>query len=251
MALPLKRLAGPIRAFGWRVGLLYMLDRLLRMVSPNLGLQVFELMVQPITAKGLLPPKLAAQLSLVEIGPDHPAVAEMPARADIKAHRFEQGARCLGALLKGKLIGYLWLSEGRYEEDQARCSYELEPAARSVFDFDLVVLPEYRMGIGFVGVWHVANQYLHERGIVHTFSRLTRFNLSSRRAHAHLGWQRVARAVFFQAWALELMVSDMAPYVAFSLSPQQRVRLKLRAPAAQVPAPTSPSTPPPSKEPSP
>jgi hypothetical protein len=33
-----------------------------------------------------------------------------------------------------------------------RCTYELADAQRSVFDFDLVVLPKHRMGIGFMAI---------------------------------------------------------------------------------------------------
>ena len=83
------------------------------------------------------------------------------------------------------------------------------------------------MGIGFMGIWHGANAYLHERGIQYTFSRLTRFNVASRRAHAHLGWRCVGRALFLQAWAVELMLVTIFPYIALTWRPAQRVRLRL------------------------
>lgn len=236
----LERLAGPFKEFGAGAGFLYVVDRLLRMLSPRLGLQVYEFMAQPIVAKPLLPPNLARSLSFREIGPGDPEVEQMPARPEIKASRYAQGATCLGAYRKGRLIGYLWWCQGRYDEDEVRCTYLLEPPERSVFDFDLYVLPEHRMGLGFVGIWHGANQVLRERGIVHTYSRLTRFNLASRRAHAHLGWKCVGRALFLKAWRVEAMASTVAPWVALTWSDGQRVSLRLSAPRphAAEPAPS-------------
>ena len=130
----LTRLASPFREFGWAAGTAYFIDRALRKLSPNLGLYVYEFMVQPIGGKPLLPPNLSRNLSFQEILKGDPAIADMPAREDIKARRFEQGARCLGAYRKGQLIGYLWYATGRYEEDEVRCDYVLVDNAASIFD---------------------------------------------------------------------------------------------------------------------
>jgi hypothetical protein len=223
---------------------------MLRRISPPLGLYVYELMVQPVTAKPMLPPNLVKNLVFVEIGPDHPDLALMPARPDIKASRFEQGASCLGAYRKGQLIGYIWFCRGRYEEDEVRCTFDLVDAERSVFDFDLYVMPEHRMGIGFMAIWHGANAYLHERGIRYTFSRLTRFNLASRRSHAHLGWKRVASAVFVKAWVVEIILASSFPYVGINASAARRIHLPLsprvlasaKSPASIGPSPGRPTS---------
>lgn len=222
-----RRFVGPFKEFGLGAGFLYVLDRVLRSLSPRLGLYVYELMVQPITGRAMLPGNLAKNLSFTEIGRGHPDVALMPAREDIKAQRFEQGARCLGVYRKGTLIGYLWFCFKRYEEDEVRCIYVLSEPETSVFDFDLYVMPEHRLGIGFMAIWHGANQFLHERGVRYTFSRLTRFNLASRRSHAHLGWKCLGRALFLQAWRVEMMLTTMSPYFGLTLSAGQRLQLDL------------------------
>jgi hypothetical protein len=222
-----RRLAGPLQEFGWAAGMLYLLDRLLRNLSPDLGLYVYELMVQPITGKPLLPANLVRNLAFAEIRPGDAHIDRMPVRPEILVSRFEQGARCLGVFRKEVLIGYLWFCFGQYEEDEVRCTYRLVVADQSVFDFDLYVFPEHRMGIGFMAIWHGANEYLHARGVRYTFSRLTRFNLASRRAHAHLGWKCTARAVFFKAWRLEVMFASAAPYLAATCSPARRISLRL------------------------
>jgi hypothetical protein len=225
-----RRAIGPFKEFGLVAGALYVLDRLLRTVSPRLGLYVYELMEQPIDGRALLPGGLTKNLEFIEIGPDHPAVASMPARTDIKASRFAQGARCLGAYRKGVLLGYIWWCPRRYEEDEVRCTFQLEPAASSVFDFDLYVLPEHRMGIAFMAIWHGANQLFHSIGVRHSFSRVTVFNLPSRRAHARLGGRRVGRVLFLHLWGIEWMVGTVSPYLGLSWSTARRLVLKL-APA--------------------
>ncbi|MEN3349728.1 MAG: hypothetical protein V7632_3363 [Bradyrhizobium sp.] len=222
-----QRLAGPFKEFGPGAGTLYVVDRLLRSISPRLGLYAYELMVQPIAPTPLLPPNLTRNLRFLEIDCGHADLALMPARDEIKAARFEQGARCLGVYRKDKLIGYLWFSFRRYHEDEVRCTYELAVAERSVFDFDVYVMPENRMGIGFAAVWHGANAFLAQRGVGYTFSRVTRFNLASRRAHAHLGGRCVGRAMFFKAGIFELMFASIRPYLSVSWSRNHRVRLRL------------------------
>ena len=226
MAGSIQRLLGPFREFGFGVGLLYMADRALRALSPKCGLYVYELLAQPIVGKPLLPSGLARNLRSAEICSGHPDLALMPAREDIKSARFEQGARCLGVYKSDELIGYVWFCRDRYEEDEVRCTYLLADPASGVFDFDLVVVPKHRMGIGFVALWDAANRFLAAQGVSHTFSRMTRFNLSSRRAHARMGARCVGRATFLQVGRLELMLASVQPYVACTFTGRVPLRLK-------------------------
>ena len=224
-----RKLAGPFKEFGFIAGALYALDQVLRRISPHLSLFVYELMVQPISGKFMLPANLSRNLKFIEIGRGHPNIELMPARAEIKQSRFDQGAVCLGVYRKEKLIGYIWFCFNRYDEDEVRCTYALAQPETSVFDFDLYVFPEHRMGIGFMAIWHGANLYLHQRGVKYTFSRLTLFNLASRRSHAHLGWKCVARVVFLKAWRSELMLANVFPFITVTWKPSQRPCLRLGA----------------------
>jgi hypothetical protein len=163
-----------------------------------------------------------------EIKAGDPEVARMPARRDIKELRFKQNAICLGAFQKGQFIGHIWFCFHAYEEDEVRCTFVLPDGNQAVFDFDLYVFPEYRMGIGFAGIWNGANEFLRRRGVRVSYSRLTRFNLASRRAHQHLGARCVGRMLVLQAWHVEFMIATVSPYVALSLRAGNRVRVKLR-----------------------
>lgn len=224
----LQRLTSPFREFGLGAGFLYALGRLLGRVSSDARLHVYEMMVQPITEKPLLPGQLGKQLEVREIKPGDPEIARMPVRPDVMAARLRQNTTCLGAFRRGEFIGYMWFCRDSYEEDEVRCTYVLGSPRESVFDFDFYIFPEHRMGLAFVGLWNAANAFLYRAGVRYTFSRLTRFNVASRRAHQHLGWKVVGRVVFVQLGRFECMLGTIFPYVHMSPSTSGRARLTLR-----------------------
>jgi hypothetical protein len=226
----MRKLAGVYREYGLVLGLLYGLDRALQRFSSRVRLRTYELMVQPIGDKPLLPERLTRRLEIREIKPGDPELARIRTRRQIEL-RFAQEAVCLGAFRDGRFLGYLWFCHRAYEEDEVRCTYRVTPEAHAVFDFDLYIFPEYRMGTAFAALWQGANGYLRERGIRFTFSRLAQLNMQSRRAHDHLGWTRVGRAVFFVLGPVQLMVATVRPYLHISLSRAGRVELRL-APGA-------------------
>ena len=223
----IRKLTSPFREFGLLAGLLYGIDRTFCALIPGLRLYLYHLMVQPIAKKPLLSPRLARNLTVRRIERSDAEIELMPARAEIKESRFEQNATCLGVFRKGDLVGYIWFCFGSYEEDEVRCTYVLPPGNDSVFDFDLYVFPQYRIGVGFSAVWDAANEYLRERGIKSSFSRLSRFNLASKRAHDRLGWKLVGRAIFLKAGGLELMIATIFPYIHLSVRELNRVQLRL------------------------
>jgi hypothetical protein len=195
-------------------------DQALSRLSPNLRLYFYELMIQPISSERMLTASLMKNIEFREIQPGDPDLDRIPIDEKIIASRFAQGAICLGTYKKGDLIGYIWFSFYTYQEDEIRCTFVLHPGDQSVFDFDLYLFPEHRLGLGFVSLWDAANQFLENPGVLYTCSRLTRFNVASRRAHDHLGWRCVGRCVFLKLWMFELMFS--------TLSSGSRVQLDMR-----------------------
>jgi hypothetical protein len=222
------KLISPFREFG-AAGLVYGLDRVLRRLHPRLGLVMYDLMAQPVSNAPLLPPGLARNLSFRELAADSAEVAAMAARPDVKAQRFAQGATAIGVFRKDELLGYVWFCRNLYIEDEARCVYVLARPDTSVFDFDLVVSPTARMGLGFGAVWHCANQYLSARGVQTSYSRVTRFNLASARAHQRLGARRIGTALFVQAGRAELMVANLKPYISASMARDAKATLLLNS----------------------
>lgn len=223
----LSSLLGVYQEYGLCVGLLYGIDRLFQRLSPNLRLYAYHFMVQPITDKPILPSRLGKYLEMREIKRGDPELELMPARPEIREARFAQNALCLGAFRDGRFIGYMWFCYRAYEEDEVRCTYGVMPEHEAVFDFDMYIFPEHRMGLAFASMWQGASQYLRAKGVKLSFSRLTQFNLPSRRAHDRLGWKRVGSALFLQAGSVEVMAATLRPYLHLSCSKKNRVQLRL------------------------
>lgn len=235
----LKKLSGPFTEFGLAAGTVYALNRVMQRLSPRLAVLLHDWMVQPITDKELLPARFARKYDTREIGLDDPLVAAMPLRPEVRIARREQAATCLGTFKGDTLIGYIWFSRETYREDEARCDFVLNPVDQSVFDFDLVVLPEHRVGFGFAALWNGTNRYLFERGVRYSYSRVDHFNLASAQAHAHLGWKRVGRAMIVRLWGVELLFSSLAPYVYLSIGEARRPAVDLVPDALSVPSSTA------------
>lgn len=223
----LKRLISPLREFGCAAGMIYVVGRLMQMASPRLRLCFYELMAQPIPESPNVDDRVAPGVEVRPICNGDAALNLMPVRPEILASRFKQGALCLGVHRNSQFVGYIWLAFDRYEEDEVRCTFIPAPRGSAVFDFDLYVFPKYRMGRAFLSIWHGANLYLQRHGIKWTYSRINRFNLDSRRAHARLGAVRVARAIFLKAWTMEIMAATIRPYLAVSCNDRRRVALVL------------------------
>ncbi|MBN8508014.1 MAG: hypothetical protein J0L57_05320 [Burkholderiales bacterium] len=96
-----------------------------------------------------------------------------------------------------------------------RCTYMLDSPSEDVFDFDL-----------YVSIWHEADEYLRERGVRVSYSRMTRFNTASHNAHLRLGSNLIGHALFLQAWCLEVMLATVAPFFAMTWA-TGRVRLRI------------------------
>jgi hypothetical protein len=222
------RCLSPFREFGPGAGLVYVAGRVLRSLSPSLDLLYYEFMAQPIPEVAVVPERVVRDIELRKIERGAPEVGRMPAREDIKESRFDQGAVCYGAYRRDEWLGFIWLAFGRYEEDEVRCTFEPRPAGQAVFDFDFYIFPEHRLGRAFVAMWARVNELLRERGVRWTFSRITRFNVASRNAHARMGARRVGRALFLKAGSFEAMLSSVPPYVSVSLRRRVPVVLEVR-----------------------
>ncbi len=226
----LDKIAVVLRELGLVAGIVYGLDRLATALGLSVKLRFYDLVAQAVADDFVLPPRRRAAFDIREIGRDDPALALIPATPDVLAFRFQQPTVCLGAWSKDRLVGYLWLCLGPYEEDEVRCQFVLAPEAETAWDFDVYVFPEYRVGFAFAALWEGAHAYLRDRGIRFTLSRIARTNVDSQRAHRHFGLERLGRALFITGDRAQLMLATVRPYVHVAIRPERRPVLRLRAP---------------------
>jgi hypothetical protein len=103
------------------------------------------------------------------------------------ADRFEQGATCVYAVREGKLLGWLWFARGRFRDFEYPLEFVLPRDASGVWDFDVYVKPEARLGACFVRLWAVASDLMREHGARYSYSTVSAFNPVSLNSHRRLG----------------------------------------------------------------
>lgn len=146
-------------------------------------------------------------------------------RPDAVIHaRFDAGAHGVAAYRKGKLAGFIWFVFGQYLEDEVRALYVL-PTADSVWDFDVWVHPDERLGWSFRRMWDAAGRLMRAGGAHYSCSRISAFNPASLRAHAALGASALGSATFLICGSWQWMVASVPPYFHLSRSQHTIPRL--------------------------
>ena len=144
--------------------------------------------------------------------PGSPLFAQVERPLAVITSRFAQGAHCLAATVRdSELAGFLWFVVGPYNEDEVRVRFVPAPAGKAAWDFDVTVMPRYRMGRLFGYLWRRAGVELASRGVTSSVSRISAFNPGSIASHRRLGARIVGNALFVCAGPLQLMHSSTGP----------------------------------------
>jgi len=200
------------KTLGLRAAACYAIARALERVSFGaLRLINYQFVAQPVAPEDGVAPGRSGSIELRRLGRDDPLVAQFPRPPEVIAKRFRDGAHCLAAVKAGRLVGFLWYMEREYLEDEVRSCYRFNPAT-AVWDFDVYVDPEFRLGRLFARLWEVAHRDLRAAGYRWTISRISAFNPASLAAHARLGARRLGGAVFLVAGPLQVSFASIAPH---------------------------------------
>jgi GNAT superfamily N-acetyltransferase len=201
------------RTLGPGTAACYALARLLDIATRGrLRVISYRFVAQPVPRDGGSAPTRTGAIELRHLHADDPLVAQLPRPPSVIARRFRDGAHCLAAIRGGRLVGFLWFKEREYFEDEVRCIYRFD-AETAVWDFDVYIDPEFRLGRLFARLWDFANRELQARGYRWTLSRISAFNPASLAAHARLGARRLGSALFFVAGPVQVSFASCAPYV--------------------------------------
>lgn len=200
------------RTLGPGTAACYALARVLDIATRGrLRLIFYRFVAQPVPRDGERAPARAGAIELRHLHADDPLIAQFPRPPAVIAHRFRDGAQCLAAIRGDRLVGFLWFKEREYVEDEVRCVYRFDPA-NAVWDFDVYIDPEFRLGRLFARLWDFANRELQARGYRWTLSRISAFNPASLAAHARLGARRVGGALFIVGGPVQVSFASCAPY---------------------------------------
>jgi hypothetical protein len=227
-----EKISSAIRTFGVFDGALYSLDRFLGQVG---GPRIFRyyLVAQPV------PPlcgneKLMAGVAARFLAPGDPALALFPLTPEVLRYRFEQGALCLGVWRKDALLGCFWMVQGAYLEDEVRCRFLPVPQG-SVWDFDVYLLPQHRLGRGFVQLWEAAFAHMRAIGAGWSISRISGFNPRSLASHRAMGARIVGSVTYLKGKNRQLMIGNRPPFLHYSGKGGKAPALRVKAPAPVSP----------------
>ena len=149
-------------------------------------------------------------ITVKRISGDDPVCAFFPRSTELIKQRFDNGYVCLVANVKGRFAGYLWYACHAYEEDEVRCRFEFSKPEESVWDFDVYVEPEFRMGRTFIRLWEAANTMLCEDGKRISYSRIAPSNLKSITSHNRLGTKKISTLTFICFGQHQFMLKSKA-----------------------------------------
>jgi acetyltransferase (GNAT) family protein len=189
----------------------------------------------------------ASSLVIRRIHEGEPVVAQFPRPRHVIAQRFAMNATCIVAEKAGRFVGFVWLKEREYPEDEVRCLYRLVPPALAAWDFDVYIEPAYRVGRTFARLWDAANAWLRERGYRWTISRISAFNPESLAAHRRLGMRTIGSAIFVRISGAQFALLGRAPFVHVGWNRRHVPVVCLGPPkdalVATIPARSTPSPP--------
>ncbi len=228
----LRPLVETVERLGVVDAALFALARLLALASADrCRLFRYRFVAQPVGEVPIAPPAPESRIAIRRVEPGDPLVSRFPRSPEVIAHRFRIGAQCVAAERQGQFVGFLWVKEAQYPEDEVRCTYVLDPRGAAVWDFDIHIEPQFRLGRTFARLWDGANGWLRARGYRWTISRISAFNPDSLAAHRRLGAVDLGRATFVRAGPVQLAFLGQAPFLHVGWRDEQAPTLRFRPPA--------------------
>jgi hypothetical protein len=220
-----------VAGLGWFTGAMSAVATALRRFCPFFSLAKYYVVAQPVAGARLLPEKRGKSILVLQIDHDHPLIARLPRPRDEIVRRFAGKALCFLATREDRIIGHLWITQSPYREPVHRCEFAVRPHGRTAWDFDMWIAPEERLGLAFARLWDQCNSYLREQGVTWTCSRVSAFNPASLKAHERLGMRVMHSLFYLGAGPVDLLIADVAPFIALSFSPRTFPVIEVTAPA--------------------
>jgi hypothetical protein len=223
----LDRLNVTYRELGLLKTLLYLTNRGLGKLHPDDGFFFYRFVAQPVAVQRRLPLNRGKAFRFRVLNEPEPVLDALDRPAEVISGRFSQGAQCLAALKEDRLVGCIWFVRGSFAEDEVRADYWLPSEGTCVWDFDVFVAKSERLGFLFPKLWDTFDAQMRPEGVFWTLSRIDSLNQRSLASHRSLGAADFGWALFLRIGKLELMVSDLSPYLhagcrtrpAFRLTP--------------------------------
>ena len=153
----------------------------------------YAIVAQPRLA---LPP-MPRGFTVRALGAEELAVHRVDATPQVQTRRFAEGLTCLASFdAKQRLTGLVWLREDRHDEDEVAVRFLLPDGC--CWDTGLWIAPQFRMGRSFAALWAGAGEWMDARGLTHSLSRISDYNLPALLAHKRMGARVLAHRSFLR-----------------------------------------------------
>ena len=111
-------------------------------------------------------------------------IIDAPRRVQLDRHA--QGMTCLGAFnRKDVLVGVTWVSLREAMEDDLSIRF-IVPSGHC-WDTGLWIVPQHRMSRAFTALWAGVGEWMRERDLIWSLSRIADYNIASSLSHRRLG----------------------------------------------------------------
>jgi hypothetical protein len=211
--LMVEPLMSAIRSLGFTNGLLYLLGRAMQALSGGRWRLIrYYLVAQPVPSPFIPVCRSSESERVLEITLPNPIIEKFPRPYSVIQGRFKKKYVCLAACSKQRFSGFLWFARGSYDEDEVHCRFVLAAPISTVWDFDVHVEPDFRLGRTFARLWDAANERFSSDGIEWSISRISAFNKQSIQSHGRMGILRLHVLTFVCLGKLQIGLMSCRPY---------------------------------------
>lgn len=190
---------------------LFALHRLVQKFRHDAVFERLYIVDQPVPSVAGPPVRGGALIEVRAIRPGDPALRTFTRIPDDLADRYVQNASCLGVFRAGELLGWLWFVPGVFRDFEHPITFNMRPADRTAWDFDIYVRPEARLSAAFARLWEAAFQALRDLGVTHTLSAISAYNPASLGAHRRLGTRAIGSILVVRLGRFQAVCSRRFP----------------------------------------
>ncbi|CAA9889311.1 conserved hypothetical protein [Candidatus Methylobacter favarea] len=212
----LQKIKGLIRELGFLNTILHLTNYFFLRFKIPFRVFKYYFVAQRLYEKSLLPDRRGRNIGISDI-PSKVKPHPCPRPNAVIIDRYQQGAVCLGAYKEHEFAGCFWYITDKYKEDEVNCLYKLANID-SAWDFDVYVVPKFRMSPVFLKLWDDASKHLIEQGIHWSLSRISAFNARSISSHLRMGAQLVGWACFICTGSFQLTIASIFPFLHISFN---------------------------------
>ncbi|WP_088330320.1 hypothetical protein [Lacimicrobium sp. SS2-24] len=212
MSSLLQKLINNYHEFGFLVGSGYLIHFVLSKLSTQSGFYIYHFYQQSLKREEQ---KRAHAFNFEWTERFSSMLMTLPRPDEKLKKRFDGNVRCLMATKDDQLASCAWFANTSFDEDEV--NYRVLLAPDQVWDFDVYVVPKYRLGRLFFYTWQRASNDLLTLGYQTTLSRISAYNLASVTTHEKLGAKRLGTVVFLKIRSFQITFATRKPYLAISI----------------------------------